>query len=146
MASQNTTVQTSNQLHVTSEVAKIFIYNNRYENVKLFNAGGAPVTFLAGTLVGRVSASGKVIPLVAAAADNSQFPVGILAQDYTVAAGATIDAVMCISGDVDSAKVVYNGAETGDTLVSGRMLKDRIKSDTLGINLIITTEMTGYDN
>jgi hypothetical protein len=146
MSTQSTVVNTSNQLNVNSEVSKIFIYNNRYENVKLFNASGAPITWAAGTLLGRVSASGKVIPLASAAADGSQTPVGILADDKTVAAGATIDAVMCVSGDVAEEKVILQGADTMSTVIGGRLIRDRIKGDTLGINLVTVTEMTGYDN
>lgn len=146
MASQTITVQTNSQLTVRTDTSKIFIYNNRYEDIKLYNAGGAPVTLLAGTLLGRISANGKVIPLASGAADNSQYPVGILATDYTIAAGATIDASMCIAGDVAAEKVIYQGGDTGDTVVSGRMLKDRIKSDTLGIKLVSSTSMTDYDN
>jgi hypothetical protein len=146
MASQNITVQTNNQLTVNTDLSKIFIYNNRYEGIKLYNAGGAPVTFTAGTVLGRLSANGKVVPFTSAAADGSQSIVGILANDYTVAAGATNDAQMCISGDVAAEKIALQGGDTLDTAVGGRLVRDKIKGETLGVNLVSGTEMTGYDN
>jgi hypothetical protein len=146
MSSQSTPLNTNSQATINTDVSKIFILNNRYEAVKLLNSTGGSLTYPAGTVLGRVSASQKVVPLTSAAVDGSAIPVGILADDYTVGAGATIDAMMCISGDIAAEKIVLQGADTLDTVVSARLIRDRIKGDTLGINLVVGNEMTGYDN
>lgn len=146
MSTQATPINTNNQATINTDLSKIFILNNRYEAVKLYNATGGALTYPAGTVLGRIAANGRVVPLTSAAADGSQFPVGILADDYTVGAGAIVDATMCIAGDVAAEKVLLQGADTLDTAVSSRLIRDRIKGDTMGINLVTGTEMTAFDN
>jgi hypothetical protein len=147
MSFQSTPLNTGNQAIIKTDISKIFLWNNRFEAAQYTNGGGAPVTLAEGTLLGRISATGKVIPLASAAADGSQFPVGILNEEKIVAPGATIDLFMCVSGDVDSSKVVLAGADTLDTVISGRRIRDRIGSDTVGIKLVAPAdELTAYDN
>ena len=50
-------LKTRNQLHTDFDTSKIFIFDNRFEQVDLKNTSGAEKTFLAGTLLGRVSAT-----------------------------------------------------------------------------------------
>lgn len=146
MSAQTVRNNTGNQLTVDTDRSKIFLWRNRYDNADYTNASGGSVTLAAGTLLGRISATGKVIPLASAAADGSQFPVGILADDYIVANGATISLAFCVSGDVATEKVVLAGADTLDTVISSRRIRDRIAADTVGIKLVATSEMTDFDN
>lgn len=146
MSSQSTPVNTNSQMTVNTDVSKIFLWNNRYDKAQYTNGSGAEVTLLAGTVLGRIHASGKVTPLTSAAADGSNLPVGILAHDVTVANGATVDLTYCVAGDVAEEKVLLQGADTLETVVTARRLRDRIAADTMGIKLVSATEMTSFDN
>ena len=139
--------KTGNFLHTDYDVSKIFVFSNRYESGVLLNASGAIKSFVPGTLMGRVTASGKLVPVASAAADGSQFPVGILktaADDLAIAGEKTVN--VCISGDVVESKVVLDGADTMDTIIDARPIKDRIAADTMGIKLVDSFELTGVDN
>lgn len=138
----NTGVQATN-LYDTS---KIFLWNNRYENALYNNSAYGSVTLLAGTLMGRVSATGWIKPLASGASDGSQFPVGVLANDVIVDGGALETLAICVSGDVDESKIILQGADTMEVTISSRRLRDRIGADTVGIKLVSGTEMTEYDN
>ncbi len=138
-------LNTGSQLYTNYSYDKIFIGCNTFENADL-TASGSDVTVEMGTLMGRIHATGKIIPLVAAATDGSQYPLGITAAKYEVLDGATQTMSLCVSGEVEETLITLNGAETLDTVVSGRRLRDRIASDTLGIKLRNSTEMTVADN
>jgi hypothetical protein len=139
--------QTDNQLHVEYNISKIFVFNNRYEQETLLNGSGGIKTFLPGTLLGRVSASLKLVPVASAAVDGSEIPVGILASEVTDLAIAGEKSVqVCIFGDVVESKLILDGSDTVDTLIDGRPIKDRIAADTKGIQLVDGFEMTKSDN
>lgn len=147
MSSQTVSLNTGNQAIIKTETAKIFLWDNRFEDADYTNGGGAPVTLLAGTVMGRISASGKIVPLTSAAVDGSQLPVGILNDDWTVAAGATQKMSICVSGDVAEEKILLQGGDTLETVVSSRRLRDRIAGDTVGIKIVkAADELSGYDN
>ncbi len=138
--------QTDSQLHVDYDVAKIFLGCNRYDASEYTNGTGSEVTLKAGTLLGRISASGKLLPLASGATDDSSIPVGVLSHTVTVANKATVNLTFCVEGDVAEEKVIFQGSDDYDTVVSGRTLRDRIGADTVGINLVATTENTTFDN
>lgn len=133
------------QLTTNSDRSKVFIWDNRFSNF-VFTAGGSPVTLIPGQLMGRISATQKVALLASAAVDGSQFPIGIVNEDRVVAAGETVTIALCIAGDVAKEKVILQGADTMATVISGRSIEDRISTDTTGIILVASTELTGYDN
>ena len=139
--------KTNNTLHTDYDVSKIFVFSNRYESETLLNASGGVKSFVPGTLMGRVTASGKLVPVASAAVDGSQFPVGILktsVEDLADTGEATVN--ICIAGDVVESKVVLDGADTMDTIIDARPIKDRIAADTMGIKLVDSFELTGVDN
>jgi len=139
--------KTSNTLHTDYDVSKIFVFSNRYEGGTLLNASGGVKTFEPGTLMGRVTASGKLVPVASAAVDGSQFPVGILKTSVVDLADTGEKTVnICIAGDVVESKVVLDGADTMDTIIDARPIKDRIAADTMGIKLVDSFELTGVDN
>jgi hypothetical protein len=96
--------------------------------------------------MGRISASQKLVPLASGASNGSQFPVGILADDYTVDYGESANVTICIGGDVAEELVTLNGTDTLATVISSRSIRDRIAADTLGIKLVLGEQMTAYDN
>lgn len=147
---QTTGTNTNNQLTVKSDTSKIFIGDNRHDTftASIENSTYDDVTYLAGTLFGQKSADLSVKPLASGASDNSQYPLGVLAHDITVEAGDTYEeqVTLCVEGRVAEDKVLLQGSDTLDTIISGRTLRARIGADTVGIKLVSSTEMTSYDN
>jgi len=133
-------------LITNNDNAKIFIWDNRYEEGTYTNPTGDDVSLTKGMLMGRVSATQKLVPLASGASDGSQFPVGILADDYSVDYGESANVTICIGGDVAEELVTLNGSDTLSTVISGRSIRDRIAGDTLGIKLVAGTQMTAFDN
>ena len=144
MSVNNIVLSNGQQMTITTDLSKIFLWNNRYEQADY--TASADITLPAGTLLGRIGSSGKVVPLTSAATNGSQYPVGILAQDTFVASGVTATLTFCVAGDVASDKVIYDGTDTEETVVELKRLKDRIGSDTVGIKLVASTSNSDYDN
>lgn len=135
-----------NQAINNVDVAKIFLRDNRYQEVnELNNSTYDPLTLSAGTAMGRVTATGNLAPLNTGASDGSQFFVGILAQDMELDAGETKKATIVDGGDVAEDKVIFFYANQGlETVVGSRRMRDNIQAQ--GIKLIARIEMTQNDN
>jgi Bacteriophage lambda head decoration protein D len=138
---------TNNQAQFDYDISKIFIWNNRYEEGTLNNATAGPLDYLPGTLLGRIAATGKLVPCTSGAIDGSGIPVGVLKTSVSqLGAGADQLVNFCIAGDVAAEKLILDGADTLDTDYNGRILRDRINADTMGIKAVEGTELTGFDN
>ncbi len=136
----------------------LFVWNNRYNSItaEYTNGTGSEVTLLKGMLIGRIASSGKVKQAISTATDGSQVPIGILASDYTVANGDSVDVTFCIQGDVDYSLIVYGGspADTISTVISlvdsgSATVKVGTIGDILngkGILPIVTAQNTYEDN
>jgi hypothetical protein len=148
MSTQTTTVSNGSSLFVNTDTSKIFIRENRYERDSYVNNSGYdPITLKAGTIMGRISATGILVPWTSTASDGSQNVVGILADDMQIAGGATAAASICIYGDVAKEQLVFTKpGDAFETVVAGRRVFDKIKSETAGIRIITTDEMTNFDN
>lgn len=150
MSTYTNTSSTNNQSFGNYDTSKIFIGENEFLSGQTYtNGGGAPVTILAGTVVGRLTANQKLIPLLDDANDGSQYPIGIVAENYTVGAGATItNMVICTKGQVDENLIVLDGSDTLDTVIVqlGRTVRDAIGAETVGIVLVGSTELNDHDN
>lgn len=148
--SQTTKLTTSNQLYTETDVQKIFIWNNRYDTLQLdyTNSTYDAVTIPAGTVVGQKTADGNLALLESGSSDGSQFPYGILAEDVVVDASSTFgsDVSVCVFGWVAENKIELQGSDTLATVISGKTLRARIKSDTEGIHLKTVTDLTESDN
>jgi len=150
MSSQSITSNTGSQLFVNTDTSKIFLGGN-YTRQEGFinNSGYNPIVLPAGTVMGRVAFSGTLAPFNSAASDGTQFVCGILTDDVSLAAGATVTASITVAGRVAQDKVSFFPTSFGmtiDTVVSGRRIKDKIMAETTGILLVVSTEMTDYDN
>lgn len=137
----------ANELITNYDVSKVFIGHNRFQDDNILNNSlYNPISLVPGTVMGRIVATGTVVPLQASASDGSQFPIGILASNVvSLAEGATIQVSICDMGDVAKEKIKF--AYTGDgleTAVSGIRLKDRLAAQ--GIKIVTGFEMTDYDN
>jgi hypothetical protein len=146
----STLTQVFNNGHVAQfdrNTSSIFIGGNRYDIRVYTNPSASPVTLVAGTVMGTVFLTGKILPLTSAATDGSQNPVGILKEGITVAGSATVSLYICIGGDVAEEMIVLQGADTLATVVSGKTLRDRLASDTLGIKIVRPADnLTAADN
>lgn len=145
MSSNSQVLNTGQQAITNYDLTKIFVWDNRYETGNC--TGDLYDDYEIGTVMGRVASSRELVPCDSTASDGSQFPVGILAQ--VVAAGDDTTATICVAGDVVESKLIYlgnSGADTGNTVVSSKTLRDRIGSDTVGIKLVGGDQLTAYDN
>lgn len=147
---QSVVSNTGNMAIVQNDLTKIFVWNNRYENgtFEYTNSTYDDVTIQKGSVIGRVLADQTLVLLESGASDGSQYPVGVLAEDIVVEAGESYSATasICVAGDVDESKLNFQGSDDLDTEVSGRSLRDRLASDTVGIKLVGGDQLTAQDN
>lgn len=146
MSTNTIVLNNGQQAIVNRDLSKIFVWNNRYEKANYTNSTYDTVELATGTLMGRISATQEVVPHDASASDGSQYPVGVLAGDYSVEEGDTVEVYFCVAGDVVANKVILASGDTLSTVISGRSIRDRIAADTVGVKLIESTELTGTDN
>lgn len=146
MSSQTIALNNGRQATINTDVSKIFVGDNRYQKDNYTNNSSYdPITLLAGTVMGRISASNLVVPMKSTAGDGSQLPVGILADDLVLASGAQENVTLVDMGDVAAYKLIFALPGDGlDTVVSSRRYKDHIAAQ--GLKLVYGEEMTGYDN
>jgi len=71
-----------------------------------------------GALLGKITASGKYNLSLSAAADGSQTPIAILAEDVDASAGDKAG-IAYISGDFNESRIVFGTAHTADTVRAG---------------------------
>lgn len=136
----------ANPLITNYDRSNTFVWNIRTEVGNYTNSTYDDVTLAKGTLMGRIAATNLLTPLTSGASDGSQFPVGIILADTVIEAGDTAEITICVAGDVVADKIVFQGSDDLDTVVSNRTLRDRIGADTVGIKLVGDNQLTGYDN
>jgi hypothetical protein len=148
MSTNSVVLNNGQQAIINTDLSKIFVWNNRYESALFNNPAYDPVTIPAGTLMGRVAATGWIKEFSASASDGTQFVVGVLADDYTVEDGELKTVVICTAGDVVESQIILQSPDTMNTTVTGRSrrVRDCIASDPVGIKLVGGTEHTYYDN
>ena len=148
MSSYSQRVNTGQQMTTDYDLSKIFVFENRYQNDGYVNNSNYnPITLLAGTLMGRVTSTNSLVPWRAGAVDGSQRPIGILAQDIiNLPSGSNQRASICVAGDVAASQIIFFAGDTLETQDNGRRVKDSIQSDSVGIKLVYSQEMTGSDN
>lgn len=88
---------------------------------------------LRGTLVGKITASGKVIKSLTAAVDGSQTPYGIVAHDVDATA-ADKEGLIYVSGNFNAHKVILGAGWTAATAARSLMINTPI---TLELNPVI---------
>ena len=150
MSSQSTPVSQGNQRFTNTDTRKVVKWNNRYQDqeVILNNSSYAPWVFPAGTVMGRITSTGRVVPMYAPGADGSQFPVGVLLNDMSVEAGATVKAAICVQGDVNeyALSMFYSGDTLDSTVTNANSRKVRDLLQAQGLYLQKPSEMTFTDN
>lgn len=149
MSGQSVGFNNGRQAIINTDLSKMFGWNIRteYDNY-INNSSYNPITLLSGTLLGRISATGILVPFSSGAGDGSQHVLGILLEDITLTGGSTAQVAVITSGDVFAEKVIFFTPGDGlETVVGGRRMKDNIQGESSGIKLVFnTTEMSDYDN
>jgi len=148
---------TGNQAQFNYDTSKIFVWNNRYSSATFINNTGGALAFAPGTVVGRVAATNLIAPFDSSATDGSQIPIGVLKSNLASSAddAQTPNTNFCKAGDVVKEKLLFQGSDDLDTVVTindgtpadtdnTRTVRDMIES--LGINIVASTELTGFDN
>jgi hypothetical protein len=131
-----------NQITFDYDYTKLFLFDNKYRNVSIANATGAVLSLKAGTVIGAVGVTYGVYKSGTA----NQLPVGVLAENIDIANGDTVSVSICVSGRIAESQLVLDGTDTLSTIVSNRSIRDRLASDTLGIELAGGDELTKIDN
>lgn len=148
MTQKVTTVkQTNSQLNTDYQKITLLMGNNEFAEGEV-TASGSDVDLVVGMVMGRVSATGKLVPLLHSASDGSQYPAGLcwLGVNYedTVTDGTTKTINVVNKGRVNKNLINFGTASTLNSVVSGRRLSDWLMD--LGLILEATTELTGFAN
>ena len=145
MSTVTNVLQTGNQLTSNFDLSKFLLgFNSFAQPAPSVTASGADVVLLQGEVMGRIHATGLIIPLAIAAVDGSQIPVGVVIADQTILDGDTDSVNLVNKGRVAESKINFAGAETLDTVVDERRLRDWLND--IGLELMAGEELTGTDN
>jgi Bacteriophage lambda head decoration protein D len=124
---------------------KLPIFGCQYAVGTFENSDAYPVDLAIGTVMGRVSATGNILPLDTDATDGSQFPIGVLSASYTVADGDEMELSMIVGGEINQNMLVFvDPADTLSTVVDGRQLRDHLQ--LANIQLRTLDELSELDN
>jgi hypothetical protein len=143
--SQTLGINNGQQLTVNTDTSKIFLWDNRFDKGSYVNSTYVTATILAGTVVGMTTA-GALVPFTSGASNGSQYIVGILNEDHVLEAGESKEIYFCVSGDVAEEMLLFQGSDNLGTVVGGRRVREKIAAETVGINLIASTDLTKNDN
>lgn len=145
----------ANPLISNYDLSKIFLGNNKTIQATYTNATGSEVTLSPGRIMGRVTANNKVAPQDKDNTDGSQYPRFVLMSSHVVANAASVTVTLCVSGEVDSAKLLFASGETLETVISSTdsntdttelgTIHDLLMANS-HILLVSGTENTRYDN
>ena len=149
MSQQGIVNNQGNQAHIQNDTSKVFIWQKEDESADLTNLTGGTLNLKCGTLLGRITTGGKlgeVLPLKSGAVDGSKRPLGILMHDIDVLDTETANVTYVIHGDVVESKIIFDGADGFDTVIDSELLRDLIKSNTKGIRVVPSIELSNFDN
>lgn len=158
MANSNTITSTQQAaLFINTTTSKTFIQIKATERESYINNSSYnPITLYAGTVMGRIQASGVLIPWRNDVTDGSQMPVGILGADMLIDSGDTVASLLVTECRMAAEMVIayqLSDQSTSTTLqlavtswhgAGTTRLKDILES--IGIHLEYTTQMSFPDN
>jgi hypothetical protein len=145
MSSYTTLDSGINFLYTSYDLSKLFLWDNRFKTENINNSTYNQVGYNAGTIMGRVAATGYIVPFDSTANDGSQFPIGILNQDVIVSGSDIVPVSICIRGDVAGELLVFNrNGDTLNTVVSGKQVQDYLQN--AGIIIRTSDSLTITDN
>lgn len=113
-----------------------------YKDETFDGATGGQATYAAGTILGRITASGKLIQYDSGAADGSQIPVAVLTVELVVDAAADFPIRPLIKGNVKTERLVIDGSAPGVGITDA--VQDLLR--TYAIIPISTDQLAQLDN
>jgi len=157
MSSQGTTSNQQNALFINTDTSKTFIVIKATERESYINNSSYnPITLYMGTVMGRITSTGVLVPWRNDVTDGSQYPVGLLGADMVIDSGDTVAALLVTECRMAAEMVIayqlsnqsiattlqlqitlYHGAGT-------TRLKDALEA--IGCHLETTTQMSFPDN
>ncbi len=144
MSSNSVSFNNGQQLQVNTNLAKLFPFEKEMLLYQYTNSGYVDKTLPAGTVMGVVANTGEVVPCVSTANNGSQWPVGILARDYTIVAGESNNVSIMVKGWVRKDMLIFQGSETIQTAFSNRRFFELLLQ--AGIFPQTTVSCTNYEN
>jgi hypothetical protein len=142
------------------DTSKLFLGRNYYDTATYTNSSGSEVTISAGRLLGRVGSSNLIALQDKDNTNGSQIPLGVSADTYVVANGASATITYAIAGRVASELLGFASGETLATVVNyigtdgsspagvatvpAGTIKDVMQRS--GFQIITSTELTAIDN
>ena len=145
MGVQTVVLNNGSQAIVNRDINKIFLFGNNTKQATLTNSTGGSITYLAGSVMGKIGTSNLLARFTSGAVDGSQHPIGVLWEDITLAAGASAVVNYCTQGDIEESKLVFQGADTLETVISTRRVRELIETNSQ-IRLVTSTDLTNFDN
>lgn len=119
----------------------------------IFQDAGRTIPLVRMTVLGRIAATQKLVPLDTTATNGSQYPAGIyngydILAATIVAGDAPLAGSLVYGGDgkVDPAALVFENAETLDTVVTGETKTVRDFFNDAGIFFQEVEDSDGYEN
>ena len=142
---------------ITYDYDKRFVQLGKNEQITgvFVNETGAELVLVGGEVLAKRASGGNAGKLVAFNAANTIAGdceiVGINLEAITLAIGAEAKVLACNKGRVDEGLLVFIKGETLNTIVAipttnPRSVRDKIAAETAGIDLVVVTENTKYDN
>jgi hypothetical protein len=127
----------SNLTITNNDATGLVILSPVFEGNTIVDAGGD--TYLAGTVLGRIAATGKLTAYVSGAADGSQVPLAVLHEDLVLVAATDYPIRAIISGQVRRADLIAFGV---GAITVGEA--DELRG--FGIISLNTVELSQLDN
>lgn len=144
---------TQNQATYDYLISKLLLGEYTTRRIDYANISGALESVAVGTIMGRVDATGKLVPCVSSANDGSQEPVAIMLEPLTdVAIAGTVDNVLvCDGGDINIASLTFDGTDTLDTIVTNtggvkKSIQDFLIQNGNGFQFLNVNDSSEYDN
>lgn len=155
--SQSISNEGQNQMFINTDTSKTFIQIKATERESYINNSSYnPIHLYPGTVMGRIQASGIIVPWRNDVTDGSQFPIGVLGGEMIIDSGDTVAALLITECRMAAEKVI--AYQLSDQSISTTLqlaitswhgagttkLKDALES--IGIHLETTTQMSFPDN
>jgi len=148
MSENTVSYNNGQQLQVNTNLAKLFPFDKEMVPYVYTNSTYDDQTLVAGTVLGVISASGEILPFESDASDGSQYPCLILARDYVVPAGESMNLFCVFKGWVRFDMLVFTkeGDDTETVIACGA--NDRRVYEILTDRFVLqnTVNGTNYDN
>lgn len=151
----NISIRTQTENHLVFDYTKEKLLPGEYETDRrdYANISGALETVAIGTVMGIVTATGKMVPFDSTAVDGSENPEFILLSELTdIAIAGTVDGVLVVvGGEIDASLVKFqNGTDTLATTVEvggvTKSVKDWLRTNGNDFRFLSVTDVSKHSN